>query len=126
MNRNFAFETSDNAHMAGLHPLLAAPLDRVAERLRQRIVEAISRPGATSGARRSAPGEPPRVETGKLRERVVVESVDPLTRRVLASAPHGHFLEVGTRVMKPRPYLVKTLEELAAELDSDTITGAEP
>ena len=63
----------------------------------------------------SAPGEFPKKVTGQLRRRVVWE-VDEhkLTARVGTNLPYGKWLEVGTRLMKARPWLLRTVLERAS------------
>lgn len=62
------------------------------------------------GATRSAPGEPPRKQTGRLRASVARE-VDGLTARVGTNVKYGLHLEIGTRHMAARPWLRRSLAE---------------
>lgn len=66
-----------------------------------------------TGAVRSAPGEPPRKQTGRLRASVDVEVDDAsMTGRVGTNVKYGKDLELGTkRGIKPRPWLRRALAE---------------
>jgi len=64
----------------------------------------------------SAPGEPPRARTGFGRDNIVKEFNDsPLFPAVRVgvgkNAMYMFYLEVGTRRIEPRPWLVATLEK---------------
>lgn len=55
---------------------------------------------------RSKPGEPPRVQTGRLRASITHEIHPTLpVGRVGTNVKYGKFLEFGTRRMAPRPWL---------------------
>lgn len=63
------------------------------------------------------------VDTGELRASIHVEAgALPLSRRVVASAPHAAFVEFGTRFMEAQPYLtparqqIRVLDEVAIEV----------
>ena len=60
----------------------------------------------------SAPGEPPAVDTGTLRNSVAGAMVGDLTAVVGVGAPYAHFLEFGTRKMAPRPYFLPSVERV--------------
>ena len=70
-------------------------------------------------ARPSRPGEPPRKRTGWL-QRNVVYAIDEttLTSRigVRANAKYGLFLELGTRHMRPRPWLFVTAQRVLPQM----------
>lgn len=71
------------------------------------------------GAVRSAPGEPPRKQTGRLRASVTYE-VDPqaLAARVGTNVKYGKYLELGTkRGIAPRPWLRRALAETQARVN---------
>lgn len=62
----------------------------------------------------SAPGEPPKTDTGQLVRNITVRrlslaSYDVGSRK---GAPHGYFLEFGTRNMMPRPWLTPAVEKV--------------
>ena len=60
----------------------------------------------------SAPGEPPAGDTGYLAASIsheVVKAGDTLVANVRAKANYGIYLELGTRYMKPRPFLRPSL-----------------
>ena len=58
------------------------------------------------GSFRSAPGEVPRVQTGRLR-RSITSWFHPkfAIARVGTNVKYGKWLEIGTRKMKPRPFM---------------------
>ncbi len=65
----------------------------------------------------SAPGEPPAVASGNLRDKIVWTlerrdsgPVTEITTRVEPRVKYGGWLEKGTKRMKPRPYLQPTWE----------------
>lgn len=64
---------------------------------------------------RSTPGEPPRKQTGRLRDSVAHEvDASILTARVGTNVEYGKHLELGTkRGLKPRPWLRRALAETA-------------
>ena len=62
------------------------------------------------GAHPSAPGEPPRKQTGRLLASVAWE-VSGLVGRVGTNLPYGRWLELGTRLMAARPWLRRALAE---------------
>lgn len=72
-----------------------------------------------NGENRSAPGEPPRRETGNLQKNVLVELDE---RKHVArvgvggNAKYGAWLEFGTRRILPRPWIRPTIERLRATL----------
>lgn len=65
------------------------------------------------GAVRSAPGEPPRKQTGRLRASVAYEVDEAqLAARVGTNVEYGKHLELGTRRgLAPRPWLRRALAE---------------
>jgi phage gpG-like protein len=72
------------------------------------------------GAFPSAPGEPPRKQTGRLRASVTYEVDETeLTGRVGTNVRYGRYLELGTEHgLLPRPWLRRALAESKAEIDS--------
>lgn len=54
---------------------------------------------------RSAPGEPPAVQTGQLRASVTYVKPAPLIRHVGTNVKHGLYMEIGTSTIRPRPWL---------------------
>lgn len=62
------------------------------------------------GAHRSKPGEPPRAQTGRLRASITHWLHPKLSiARVGTNVKYGKFLELGTRRMKPRPFMLPAL-----------------
>lgn len=59
----------------------------------------------------SKPGEPPRVQTGRLRASVAWEQ-DGRVARIGTNVRYGRFLELGTSRMAPRPWLRRMLAEM--------------
>ena len=68
----------------------------------------------------SAPGEPPHVQTGRLRASVAFEvDKESLTARVGTNVKYGRYLELGTRAgIAPRPWLRRALAETAAQINA--------
>ena len=62
------------------------------------------------GARRSAPGEPPMKQIGRLQTSVAHERTG-LVARVGTNVDYGRFLELGTATMAARPWLRRSLVE---------------
>jgi hypothetical protein len=67
------------------------------------------------GAQRSKPGEAPRKQTGHLRRSVTYEVIGQ-SGRVGTNLLYGMWLELGTRLMKARPWLRRALEECKAQI----------
>ena len=67
----------------------------------------------------SRPGEPPRKRTG-FGARNVVYDLDPAAQAgrvgLMRNALYMGFLEIGTRRIKPRPWLLATLKKIAPQL----------
>lgn len=59
--------------------------------------------------RSSAPGEFPAWQSGDLSNSIAWESAGKRRRRFGTSEKHGRWLELGTKKMKPRPYLRMTM-----------------
>lgn len=62
------------------------------------------------GANPSRPGEPPHVQTGRLRASVAYE-VEGNVTRIGTNVEYGRHLELGTSRMAPRPWLRRMLIE---------------
>lgn len=62
---------------------------------------------AKIGAYRSAPGEVPRVQTGALRRSITIQRATRMVpiAKVGSNLKYAKALELGTKNMKPRPYL---------------------
>lgn len=74
----------------------------------------------------AAPGEPPRKRTGFLQANVQREyDADALRSRVgiSANALYGAFLELGTRMMAPRPWLLATVDKVWGQLQALAVSG---
>lgn len=74
----------------------------------------------------SRPGEPPRKRTGFLAGNVVYElDQAKLASRVgvLRNAIYGAYLELGTRKMRPRPWLFATLRKILPQLKAIAESG---
>ncbi len=77
------------------------------------------------GAFPSAPGEPPHKQTGELRRSVAHEVLASVARqiaRVGTNRPWGKYLQLGTRFIKPRPWLDVALKNTTGTVKS--ILGA--
>lgn len=67
----------------------------------------------------SAPGEPPAVATGNLKQHIetdVIVSADTVEGEVGTEVEYGPMLEFGTMKMLPRPWLRPSFEESDAEI----------
>lgn len=134
----------------------ARGLGRAAQYLTKRIKENVSRPGVkattpfgsthvmgkrvmrgTTGGdivRISRPGEPPRLRTGIFRASIRAEMVEGsrgLAYKVGSDLQQAASLELGSRNMKPRPYLRSTLAQEGSEMKAvfmgaATQTGMRP
>jgi len=62
------------------------------------------------GTRRSAPGEPPAVQTGRLYRSITTERPKLLVRLVGTNVNYGRHLEEGTERILPRPWLKPALQ----------------
>lgn len=63
------------------------------------------------GANPSKPGEPPHVQTGRLRASVAYEVAEQVAR-IGTNVIYGRHLELGTSKMAPRPWLRRMLVEM--------------
>ena len=77
----------------------------------------------------SAPGEPPAVDTGRLRNATQADTQvrrdgDDIVGRVVANVDYAHALEVGTERMAPRPFLGLLATDHADDLWQAFIEGA--
>lgn len=77
----------------------------------------------------SAPGEPPAVDTGRLRNATQADTQvrrdsDGIVGRVVANAEYAHALEVGTERIAPRPFLGLLATDHADDLRQAFIGGA--
>ncbi|BDP42923.1 hypothetical protein DAETH_28920 [Deinococcus aetherius] len=107
-----------------------------AQRLRNEVVEQLSQEGkgrtyefereflkgdgttAKVGQRRgvphtaSAPGDPPAVDTGRLRQSIVALKIAPGRWRVGTNVEYAFWLEFGTRRIAPRPFMRPAAEKV--------------
>lgn len=60
----------------------------------------------------SAPGEPPAVDTGNLKNSIGVELVAKAKAIVFAAAEYASSLEFGTRRIAPRPFMRPAVEKI--------------
>jgi len=107
MTRTHTLDWNDRPLIREVEDRLAVRLDAAADELRRRTVHNISLRGGSNGADAGYP----RIRTGRLRRTIFVAAIGRLSRRVLTDASYGAWLETGTRRMKPRPYLSRTLRE---------------
>lgn len=92
----------------------------------------LSRPGSGriyGKHQASAPGEPPAVDTDRLRnatqsDTLVRRDGDDIVGRVVANVDYAHALEVGTERMAPRPFLGLLATDHADDLRQAFIEGA--
>lgn len=92
----------------------------------------LSRPGSGriyGKHQASAPGEPPAVDTGRLRNATQADTQvrrdgDDIVGRVVANDEKAHALEVGTERMAPRPFLGPLATDHTDDLRQAFIEGA--
>ncbi len=110
---------------------LAARLDRLADRLEWAVQAAVEE-GAQDLRREaralldvagrgeaSTPGEPPRRQTGALRDSLTVAlAPDRLSARVGTDLDVGAQLEFGTQAIAPRPWLAPAAENVAPKIQA--------
>lgn len=80
---------------------------QAAQKLRNGVVEELSKPGKgrTYGRHTaSAPGDPPAVDTGRLRQSITALKITPGHWRVGTNVEYAIYLEFGTRRVAPRPF----------------------
>lgn len=80
-------------------------------------VDGTARTGGGSlayGANPSKPGDPPHVQTGRLRASIAYE-VSGLVARIGTNVKYGRYLELGTSRMLPRPWLRRMLREKSSQ-----------
>jgi hypothetical protein len=80
---------------------------------RQRTVK---KKGMVFGHAVSAPGEPPRKQTGRLQGSIAWEMVSKILARVGTNVKYGKWLERGTNRMKARPWLGRSLVEMGPKI----------
>lgn len=90
-----------------------------AQELRTEIVEQLSQPGRGREYRRgnvthraSAPGDPPAVDTGRLRQSLGVQRIGNGHYRVGTNVEYAPLLEFGTRQMAARPFMRPAAERV--------------
>jgi HK97 gp10 family phage protein len=89
-------------------------LRRIGAMLRKYIIMKITK-GKTRRDGPSKPGQPPHVDTGRLRQSIAWElHSDGRGVRIGTNVNYGKYLEEGTRHMAPRPYLRPSLKESRA------------
>ena len=106
-------KASDRVRAAGIH-------------LKRRIRESLSVANNVKGKRGanpSKPGQYPKKMLGHLRRNVQDEHSGGVSR-VGTNVIYGKWLEIGTRKMKPRPWLSKALRDFGSEIKKILETGA--
>jgi hypothetical protein len=95
----------------------AAAHDEMRKRLSRAAIE-VSRHAhvlvSVAGPAPSPPGQPPHKQTGHLRRSITWELVSDTVARVGTNIKYGRWLELGTKRMSPRPWLVRSLAETKA------------
>ena len=98
---------------------LGEVVDKVAITIRTEVQKAISRGGRTGIVYKrgkkthqaSAPGEPPKTDTGFLVNQMLYNKPDRLTAEIGNNAKYAEWLEYGTARMKARPIWLPTTEK---------------
>lgn len=116
-----------DAFQRKLRDAIVAGIEKAAESTAERARELVSRPNP-DGRNPSAPGEPPKLVTGDLRESIgstVQESEGNVTGIVFAGAPYARRLEFGfvgrdslgrSYGQAPRPFLRPALLDRRGEI----------
>ncbi len=106
-----------------LEALARVKLQRDANQLRNDVIDELSHPGTGRTYRRgtvthtaSAPGSPPAVDTGRLRQSIGIDSsnLSNLKIRVGTNVDYAAFLEFGGRTVAPRPFIRTALQHFRA------------
>ncbi len=126
MTNDNTIDWHGNDVIVAIETELARRLDVAAEQLRATVVDRLGPPDGSGRHRSSSPAEYPRSESGRLREHIFNDSPDRLTRRVFTDLDYGPVLELGTRRMRPRPFLTQSLRDegqrLATQLTMEMTT----
>ena len=69
------------------------------------------------GANPSKPGDPPHKQTGHLLRSITREMASQFVGRVGTNLKYGRWLEQGTSKMAARPWLVRSLNEMASRIN---------
>lgn len=108
-----------SADLSGVRAAALEALGRAvavkAQELRTEIVEQLSQPGRGQTYGRhtaSAPGDPPAVDTGRLRQSIVALKVERYRWRVGTNVDYALALEFGTRHIAARPFLRPAAEKV--------------
>lgn len=104
------------AAMDYVRSVATADISRVVRAISAKAQDLVSVPGPSP----SRPGEPPHLQTRRLRAGIFYE-VDPraMTWRVGTTAPEGLWMELGTsRGIAPRPWLRPALADVLSRIDS--------
>lgn len=88
-------------------------VERAAITFQNEVKRAISEPSPPA----SEPGQPPHKDTGRLRASISreVDRAEP-SARVGTNLPYGKWLELGTRKMAARSFLVSTFQRIQGRL----------
>lgn len=100
-------------------------LDAVRQRSPQKagqIVRAMALDGQRDvqmsfGTSPSAPGSPPGIDTGALKNSIRVEPVAPFVQSIRTGVDYDAYLEYGTQHILPRPYMMPMAMRLQARVD---------
>jgi phage gpG-like protein len=90
-----------------------------AEQIRTEVVEQLSQPGRGKRYKKgsvvhlaSAPGDPPAVDSGRLRQSITVLRLSDDHYRVGTNVVYAPLLEFGSRKVAPRPFMRPALEKV--------------
>jgi len=106
-------EWNSDAMLKVMNQRMRAGAQTVGQQVSGRAKNLVSRPNP-GGVNPSAPGEPPKLVTGQLRNSIdyrVDTSANSVTVTVQAAAPYAGYLEFGTVKMAARPFLRPAFEE---------------
>lgn len=107
-------------------------INRIAHSLRAEIARRLSVSAQEGGRRRDAkgkfrrakyvaskPGDYPRLRTGALRQSINVQPSTPTNLRAYVGTPllYGKYLELGTKNIEARPFLVNTFLDMQPRIE---------
>src|SRR5690349_15220147 len=103
MANAFSIKWHGDKVLAKLDKTVERKMALIGEVVRAEAVKSVSMPTSTLGP--SSPGDPPHIDTGKLRQSIFRKMIDSQTVIVGSSLKYAFYLELGTAKMAARPFL---------------------